>query len=417
MNCPHCGRTIKLDVSAAAGRVGAASEHGGQVLSVFTSRDCPECQAGLRVTIDGRGVTLEVAHVPYHPRWSARGLAWSPGSGELAVASVEGRGVTVVRRRGLDVSLGAELARCEHYGFDPSGERLLVDFTPFPRLHDRDRRFAVWSVARGDVVHLAKSPVAVRTPFLARVRSATATDAIGFHRGGAHVVAISRSGTDEVLATAWTVDGSRVVTERVAGLAGLAGGRAWLEPGGDRLLWEAQVGPRCTLVLFRVEPTSRGLVSAPLGVFRAGEPMDVCDVAWEEGGSILVAYLRNEKGLVSYDRMPYGLARFDAALGLSLSRFPLEPELCPPPPEPTEPSTASCVFAPRGGDVIFVSDRAYALDATTLVPRAALPTNLVGAEALRVAPAGDVVAIAGPADVHLASLAGPERVSLRATLG
>lgn len=166
-----------------------------------------------------------------------------------------------------------------------------------------------------------------------------------------------------------------------------------------------------------MEPTSRGLTIAPLGAFRLDEPMDVCDVAWEADGSILVAYLKNEKGLVSYDRMPYGLARFDGALGLALRRFPLEPELCPPPPEPTEPSTASCVFAPRSGDVIFVSDRAWALDAATLVPRAPLPTNFVGAQAFRVAAGGDVVAIAGPDDVHLASLAGLERTSLRAALG
>jgi hypothetical protein len=109
--------------------------------------------------------------------------------------------------------------------------------------------------------------------------------------------------------------------------------------------------------------------------------------------------------------MPYGLLRLDPRLRVRADRFPMEPELCPMKPAPCT------LFRRPDGDVVFVTDQAYLLDGATLAPKAVLPTNVRGGEAFRFDPTGDVVAIAGPSDIHIASLSTKERTSLRSTLG
>jgi hypothetical protein len=140
-------------------------------------------------------------------------------------------------------------------------------------------------------------------------------------------------------------------------------------------------------------------------------PTDVADVIWEPDGSLLVAYVQNERGLLDYERMPYGLLRVDPEMRVRTDRFPLEPELCPMKPAPCTLSRMP------SGDVVFVTDRAYTLDGSDLRAKGVLPTNVIGGEAFRFDPTGEVVAIAGPADIHLASLSTEERTSLRGTLG
>ena len=409
--CPHCQQNIALDVGEEGARLHVASEHGGHVLGVSTQKKCPSCEAGLGVSYGANGLEVKLVHEPYHRRWSARGLEWSPNGLDLAVASVEGHGITMLRRNGLTMVRTAELARCEHYGFDTSGERLLVDFTPFPRRSDSDRRLASWSPTSGDLEPLENSPIAVRTPMLRRSRSSP--DAIGWYRDGTHVIAVSSPKTDEVYVTAWTTDGSAVRSERIAGLES---GRAWLEPMGDRVLWEQHVGDRCVLILSKIDPKTSSIVSSPLGTREPNEPMDVCDVVWEPDGSLLVAYFQNEKGLMSYERMPFGVVRYDGELRVRTRRFPLDPELCPPPTDSPDSPCAN-LFEPPRGDVVFVTDRAYTLDFEDLHPKSRLPTNMKGAQAFRFDPTGEVVAIAGPSDIHVASLSSKDRTSLVTTLG
>ena len=386
----------------------------GAELGVSTEMKCPSCEAGLSITVGARGIDARLIHEPYHRRWSARGLEWSPNGLDLAVASIEGHGITVLRRKGIDITRSAELARCEHYGFDASGEKLLVDFTPLPpRTHGScdshdtssrrslgDRRLAVWTPASGDLEPLASSPVAVHTPLLRRSRSSA--DAIGWYRDGSHIIAVSSPRTDEVYVTAWSTDGNAVRTERIAGLES---GRAWLEPAGDRILWEQHHAARCKLVLSRIDPTTSSIVSSPLGTREPNEPMKVCDVVWEQDGSLLVSYFQNDQGL--------GIVRYDAELRVRTRRFPLEPEMCPP------PGDAPCadLFEPPRGDVVIVTDRAYALDFEDLHPKGILPTNMTGALAFRFDPTGEVVAIAGPSDIHIASLTSEARTSARTSLG
>jgi hypothetical protein len=67
--------------------------------------------------------------------------------------------------------------------------------------------------------------------------------------------------------------------------------------------------------------------------------------------------------------------------------------------------------------VLFVTDRAYTLDGRDLREKGVLPTNVVGGDAFRFDPTGEVVAIAGPSDIHVASLSTTERTSLRSKLG
>jgi hypothetical protein len=383
-----------------------ASEHGGEALLTSTTpAKCPSCRAGLAVTVSAGGVDTALTYEPTHPRWSARNLSWANGS-SFAVASLECLGVTMVHRSGMEVTLGPDLARCEHHGFDPSGERLLVDFTPFPRGPGSPRDLAVWSPRSGEVLRLAKAEAGFEPPMLSRSRSAH--DAIGWHRSGEHVIAMKSDVLSQSALTVWSVRERRARTET---LPTIERGRAWLEPGGDRMLWEEQTGARCRLVLVRIDPTSRSLVPSPLGILVRERPTDVSDVVWEPDGSLLVAYVQNERGLLDYDRMPYGLLRLDPEMRVRTDRFPLEPELCPMKPAPCT------LFRRPGGDVVFVTDRAYTLDGADLRPSGVLPTNVIGGEAFRFAPTGEVVAIAGPSDIHLASLSTSERTSLRTALG
>jgi len=404
IDCPHCRR--RLDLEADSSRFRAASEHGEHVPATMRTRSCPTCKAGLFVTVGSEGIDVTLSHEPRHPRWSARGLEWA-GSNAFAVASIECLGVTVVRREGMNVTMGAELASCEHYGFDPSGERLLVDSTPFPRRDGSARRLGVWTPRTGAVVKLATSEIDLEPPMLARARSSR--DAIGWHRGGEHVVAVTSKLGAHALLTVWSIRDRAVLTERIGGTER---GRAWLEPGGDRLLWEAQLGDRSRLAMFRVEPSTRGAVPTLLGELAPTAPMDICDVVWEADGSVLIAYVQLERGLSLYDSMPYGLVRLDSKLRVREQRYPVDPDLCPMKPAPC------ALFRAAGSEqVVFVTDAAYTLDAHDFRAKGVLPTNMVGAEALRFDPSGEVVAIAGPSDIHIASLSSDARTSVRSMLG
>jgi hypothetical protein len=413
--CPHCRESIDLDLGPDAPRIGALMEQGAPVLGISTSKRCPLCDAGLWVRVDPDGVDVSLSHEPRHPRWSARGLEWGNGH-DLAVASIEGKGVTVVRRRGLDFTISAVLARCEHYGFDPLGQRLLVDFTPIPRVEEDERKLAIWTPSNGDVEPLASSPVHVRTPVLGRSRSSH--DAIGWHRRGQHVLAVTAPRPDEVLVTAWSASGDGVCTERIPAIAR---GRAWLEPGGDRLLWEQHdSGNQCRLFLVRLDPlTTKGTVTvSPLGAHRPSPTMDLCDVVWEADGSLLLAYFQHDGGVGSYEHVPYGIMRLSPKLHVTARRFPLEPELRPPyPVGPAKAFEPASLFEGPRGDIIFVTDRAYALDFDDFHPKSVLPPNMNGAQAFRFDPTGEVVAIAGPSDIHVAALATGKRASLRTLLG
>lgn len=386
-------------------RLGAPSEHGDEVLSIFTPAKCPSCRAGLSVAVSPEGIDVALTYEPMHPRWSARSLSWANG-GAFAVASIECLGVTMVRRDGMKVTLGPELARCEHHGFDPSGERLLVDFTPFPRKHVSSRALGVWMPRSGEVLRLASSDVPFEPPMLSRSRSTS--DAIGWHRSGEHVIVVKSDVLSRSSMTVWSLRNGSVRTEA---FPTVERGRVWLEPGGDRMLWEENSGPQCRLVLVRIDPVSRSLVPSPLGMIVRERPTDVYDVVWEPDGSLLIAYMQNERGLIDYPRMPYGLLRVDSTMRVRTDRFPLEPELCPNKPTPCT------LFQMPGGDVVFVTDRAYTLDGTNLRAKGVLPTNMLGGEAFRFDPTGEVVAIAGSTDIHIASLTTDERTSLRAALG
>jgi hypothetical protein len=414
MQCAHCQQGIDVDLGPDAARIRAVAEHGGPVLGISTSKRCPLCDAGLWIRVDPDGVFVSLSHEPRHPRWSARGLEWGSGH-DLAVASIDGHGVTVVHRRGLQLTIKGELARCEHYGFDPLGQRLLVDFTPIPRIDETDRRLAIWNPSNGDLDPLATSPVKVVTPILGRSRSSH--DAIGWHRGGKHVLAVTAPRPDEVLVTAWSVSGEDVQTARIPDLAR---GRAWLEPGGDRLLWEQHDRNGCRLVLVRVDPVASGggIVTTRLGMHRPATPMDLCDVVWEADGSLLLAYFQNDGGEDAFEHVPYGIVRLTPQLHVSARRFPLEPELRPPyPAGPAKAFEPASLFEGPRGDIIFITDRAYALDFDTFRPKRVLPPNMNGAEAFRFDPTGEVVAIAGPSDIHIASISTGARTSLRTTLG
>jgi hypothetical protein len=169
-------------------------------------------------------------------------------------------------------------------------------------------------------------------------------------------------------------------------------------------------------VLSKIDPTTSAIVSSPLGTRAPNEPMDICDVVWEPDGSLLIAYVQNERALTSYERMPFGIVRYDAELRVRARRFPLEPELCPAPDASPDAQSAS-LFEPPRGDVVIVTDRAYAIDFEDLHPKRTLPTNMKGAQAFRFDPTGEVVAIAGPSDIHIASLTSKARTSVRTTLG
>jgi hypothetical protein len=385
-------------------RVGPPSSPDGEVPTSSSQMTCPSCKAGLAVNRDSAGVRVAVTYEPIHPRWSARNLSWANGT-TFAVASLQCLGVTIVNRDGMEVSLGPDLAKCEHHGFDPQGERLLVDFTPFPRGPGSPRDLALWSPRSGEMTRLAKSEVGVEPPMLSRSRSAH--DAIGWHRSGEHVVAMKSDVLSHSSLTVWSVRDRAVRTEA---LPTIERGRAWLEPGGDRMLWEEQSGPRCRLWLVRIDPVARSLIPSPLGMLVRERPTDVCDVVWEPDGSLLIAYVQNERGVLE-DRMPYGLLRVDIKMRVCADRFPMEPELCPAKPAPCT------LFRMPSGDVVFVTDRAYTLDPGDLRAKGVLPTNVLGGEAFRFDPTGEVVAIAGPSDIHLASLSTTERTSLRSKLG
>jgi hypothetical protein len=402
-DCPYCRKTFELEGDEAS-RLGDPSEDGGDALGVSIFRKCPLCKAGIIVRASASGVSVELSNEPLHPRWSARGLAWA-GPNAFAVASMECLGVTIVCREGLRVSLGPELAQCEHHGFDPSGQHLLVDSTPFPRGPGSPRQLAVWSPGSGELTRLAAADVAFEPPMLSRSRSAR--DAIAWHRGGEHVLAVSTELVSHASLTVWSVREGSVRTQP---LPALERGRAWLEPGGDRMLWEEQRGEGCRLVLVRIDPRSHSIV-AVLGELARSSPTDVCDVVWQADRSLLVAYVQNEGGLSHYQQMPYGLLRVDSQLRVSADRFPIEPELCP-----MKPAPCTLSWLPSG-DVVFVTNRAYLLDGNTLAPKSVLPTNVRGGDAFRFDPSGEVVAIAGPSDIHIASLSTKERTSLRKTLG
>jgi len=386
-DCPYCRASIELDGDE-------------------TSRKCPRCRAGLLVSFESASIEVALAHEPMHPRWSARGLSWGNGGNTFAVASVECLGVTIVHRNGLDVRLGPDLGRCEHHGFDPSGQRLLVDLTPFPRRGPPEVRLAVWTPTRGEVMPLAVCDLDLEPPMLSRSRSSR--DVIGWHRGGDHVVAVTSRIHSHASLTVWSI---RARTVRTEVFPDIERGRAWLEPGGDRMLWEEQSGDKCRLVLLRIDPRARSLVPVPIGEHVRGAPTDVCDVVWEPDGSLLVAYVQNEGGAAFRERIPYGLVRLDSTMRVRAECHPLPPELCPMKPAPCTISRAA------NGDIVFVTDRAYALDAHDFRPRGVLPTNVRGGEAFRFDPTGEVVAISGPSDIHLASLTSPARTSLRTALG
>lgn len=385
-DCPYCRATIELDGDE-------------------TSRKCPRCRAGLLVSFESANIEVALAHEPMHPRWSARGLAWGDGN-TFAVASVECLGVTIVHRVGLDVRLGPDLGRCEHHGFDPSGQRLLVDLTPFPRRGPPEVRLAVWTPTRGEVMPLAVSDLDLEPPMLSRSRSSR--DVIGWHRGGDHVVAVTSRIHSHAALTVWSI---RERTVRTEVFPDIERGRAWLEPGGDRMLWEEQAGDTYRLVLLRIDPRARSLVPVPIGEHVRSAPTDVCDVVWEPDGSLLVAYVQNEGGAAFRERIPYGLVRLDPTMRVRAECHPLPAELCPMKPAPCTISRAA------NGDIVFVTDRAYALDADDFRPRGVLPTNVRGGEAFRFDPTGEVVAISGPSDIHLASLTSTARTSLRTALG
>jgi hypothetical protein len=407
IDCPHCRR--RLDLAADSSRFLAAAEQGEHVPATMRTRSCPTCKAGLFVTVGSEGIDVTLSHEPRHPRWSARGLEWGGGNA-FAVASIECLGVTIVRREGMNVTMGAELARCEHYGFDPSGERLLVDSTPFPRRDGSARSLGVWTPRTGAVVPLATSEIDLEPPMLARARSSR--DAIGWHRGGEHVAAVTSKLGSPASLTVWSIRDRAVRTERIGNTER---GRAWLEPGGDRLLWEEQLGGRSRLAMFRIDPSTRGAVPILVGELLPTAPMDICDVVWEQDGSVLLAYVQLERGLSLYDRMPYGLVRLGPKLRVGEQLFPLAPELCPMKPAPCSLFRAA---GATGRDVVvFVTDAAYTLDARDFRAKGVLPTNMVGAEALRFDPTGEVVAIAGPSDIHIASLSSEARTSVRSKLG
>ena len=410
MDCPHCRQTIDLETESS--RFRSAVELGEHVPSTMRTKSCPTCKAGLFVTVGSEGIDISLSHEPRHPRWSARGLEWA-GGGAFAVASIECLGVTIVRRQGMNVTMGPELANCEHYGFDPSGERLLVDSTPFPRRDGSERRLGVWTPrvgAVGAVVPLATSEVDLEPPMLARARSSR--DAIGWHRGGDHVMAVTSKLDSHASLTVWSIRERTVRTERIKGTVR---GRAWLEPGGDRLLWEEQLGDRSRLVMLRLDPSARNPVPELLGELAPSAPMDICDLVWEADGSVLLAYVQNERNLSTYERMPYGVVRLGPQLRVREQRFPLDPKLCPMKPAPC--SLFRAAGAAGSNTVVFVTDAAYTLDAHDFRATGVLPTNMQGADALRFDPTGEVVAIAGPSDIHVASLSSTARTSVRSKLG
>ncbi len=384
--CPYCRTSIELDGDE-------------------TSRKCPRCRAGLLVSFDSASIEVALAHEPMHPRWSARGLAWGDGN-TFAVASVECLGVTIVHRQGLHVTLGPDLGSCEHHGFDPSGQRLLVDLTPFPRRGPPEVRLAVWTPARREVMPLPVCELDLEAPMLSRSRSSR--DAIGWHKDGDHIIAMTSRIHSHASLTVWSIRERAVRTEI---FPDIERGRAWLEPGGDRMLWEEQNGDRCRLVLLRIDPRARSLLPTAVGEHLRSAPTDVCDVVWEPDGSLLVAYVQNEGGVAFRERIPYGLVRLDSKMRVRAECHPLPPELCPMKPAPCSIARAA------NGDIVFVTDRAYALDGNDFRPRGVLPTNVRGGEAFRFDPTGEVVAISGPSDIHLASLSSPARTSLRAALG
>jgi hypothetical protein len=387
--CPYCRTSFELD--------------GNDVQS--SSRKCPRCRAGLLVSFDSESLEVALAHEPMHPRWSARALAWANGS-TFAVASVECLGVTIVHRKGLDVTLGADLGSCEHHGWDRSGERLLVDLTPFPRRGPPEVRLAVWTPSRGEVMPLAVCELDLEPPMLSRSRSSR--DAIGWHREGDHIVAVTSRIHSHASLTVWSI---RERTVRTEVFPDIERGRAWLEPGGSRMLWEEQIDDRCRLVLLEIDPRARSLVPKLIGENVRSAPTDVCDVVWEPDGSLLVAYVQNENGAAFRQHIPYGLVRLDPKMRVRAECHPLPPELCPMKPAPCTIARAA------NGDIVFVTDRAYALEAHDFRARGALPTNVRGGEAFRFDPTGEVVAISGPSDIHLASLTSGARTSLRAALG
>jgi hypothetical protein len=391
--CPYCRTSIELDGD------------GTSPIAHETSRKCPRCRAGLLVSFESAKLEIALAHEPMHPRWSARALAWGDQN-TFAVASVECLGVTIVHRNGLDVSLGPDLGSCEHHGFDPTGTRLLVDLTPFPRRGPPEVRLAVWTPARGEVMALAPTNLDLEPPMLSRSRSSR--DAIGWHRGGEHIVAVTSRIHSHASLTVWSL---RERTVRTEVFPDIERGRAWLEPGGDRMLWEEQIDDRCRLVLLRIDPRARSLGPTLVGEHVRGAPTDVCDVVWEPDGSLLVAYVQNEGGAAFRNHIPYGLVRLDANMRVRAECHPLPPEICPMKPAPCSIARAA------NGDIVFVTDRAYALDPENFRPRGVLPTNVRGGEAFRFDPTGEVVAISGPSDIHLASLTTAARTSLRSALG
>jgi len=387
--CPYCRTSIEL---------GGTDAH-------ETSRKCPRCRAGLLLNFDSESLEVALAHEPMHPRWSARALAWANGN-TFAVASVECLGVTIVHRKGLEVTLGADLGSCEHHGWDRSGERLLVDLTPFPRRGKPEVRLAVWTPSRGEVMPLAIAELDLEPPMLSRSRSSR--DAIGWHRDGEHIVAVTSRIHSHASLTVWSIRERSVRTEV---FPDIERGRAWLEPGGSRMLWEEQIDDRCRLVLLEIDPRARSLVPKLIGENVRSAPTDVCDVVWEPDGSLLVAYVQNQGGAAFRQHIPYGLVRLDPKMRVRAESHPLPPELCP-----MKPAPCTIARAPNG-DIVFVTDRAYALEAHDFRARGALPTNVRGGEAFRFDPTGEVVAISGPSDIHLASLTTGARTSLRAALG